>query len=302
MNDLEHQEKANPNHDVPAEVSEALADLRREREANLARQLEVARLGRPTEEERRASAEAADTAQPKIATADFAQRVDTALREPPPIELASPLGLPEFDFSPAPPAATDPNFWWAQTAPFGPSFLRADFLSDGLHFSGRFTYDANPLFGFSIGSTSRFAIEQERLPASAAGRWRSAPLVEMFGRILGWTSGYDLFGGDSWCKVKLFKRQTVFQVGFGPSGGGMINRRDNAELISLIDEENKARARDFTFSGAVAMPPVDFGNLFPGTVWSELEVRIDVQLEGNSLFHFDPRVIFRGLQWPAVAI
>ncbi|OOO02956.1 MAG: hypothetical protein USCGTAYLOR_00785 [Chromatiales bacterium USCg_Taylor] len=52
------------------------------------------------------------------------------------------------------------------------------------------------------------------------------------------------------------------------------------------------------------MPAVVLNRIFGGaSIWAELEVRFDIQLEGNALHWIDPfDLLIRGFQWPLVAI
>jgi hypothetical protein len=287
---------------MPQEVAEAFAALREESRASAEREFQLAKLARPTKKERKAMAElrGIEGHKPGLRElgSEHAERIQNA-------DLSNPVSALEMttmDNQPASPEPSDPSFWWARTDWSLPNFYRADLRSDGLHFTGKFTYDANPLFGFSFGATASFGIDSDRLPFSPSGRWRSAPHVELFGGLLGWTGPYDIFDGDSWCKVWMVRRQTVFQWAFGPSGPVLVKRGEAIEAPQLINEENAHRTFRRPMPGFQRMPTVEFGGIFPGTVWSHLEVRFDVQLEGNSFLWLDPEVLLRTFQWPAVAI
>ena len=291
-----------PAHPVPEDIVEAFATLREQDLATVQREHDIAALTRPTAEERRLIAESRGTNAHKPGLRELGRKYAKRLEG---IEIDLPIRpgpLFHFDPAPAPPAPVDPSFWWARTDPFHPGFYRSEFRADGLHFIGKFTYDDGDLFGFSLGATAMFGIDWERLPHSPSGRWRSAPHVELFGGLLGWTGPYDLFDGDSWCKVWLHRRQTVFQWGFGPSGPVQQIRGQAGETQHVINEENAHRTYRHGLHGFHPMPAVEFGNVFPGTTWAQLDVRFDVQLEGNSFLWLDPDVLLRTFQWPVTAV
>jgi hypothetical protein len=228
----------------------------------------------------------------------YAERIEADYTAP--IGSLTGGALPPIVVLPQPPPP-DTSFWWARTDPFVPNFYRVEWRPDGLHFIGKFTYDSNPLFAFSFGATAAFEIQWERLPPSPSGRWRSTPHVELFGGLLGWTGPYDLFDGDSWCKVWIIRRQTVFQWTFGETGPVQVVRGQAIVPQQVINEENAHRHYRHPLRGFQPMPEVVFGNIFPGSVWAHLEVRFDVQLEGNSFLWLDPDVLLRTFQWPVTA-
>ncbi|MGC1853331.1 MAG: hypothetical protein WA687_12915 [Solirubrobacterales bacterium] len=284
---------------MPKEVSDAFAALREESRAATERRLELAKAARPTKKERRAMGELFAGEGQKAGMREIGSKYADRVQETDIEVPESVFALPQMDSQPA--VRADTSFWWAETNASVPSFYRADFLDDGLHFNGKFTYDANPLFGFSFGATASFGIDFERLPPSPAGRWRSSPHVELFGGLRGWTGPYDLFDGDSWCKVWMVLRQTVFQWAFGPTGPVLVKRGEAFKSKQLINEENGHHDVFIPLTGFEWMPWVWFGDIFPQTVWSHLEVRFDVQLEGNSFLWLDPNVLLRHSQWPVFA-
>lgn len=291
-----------PAHPVPHDVAKALAALREQDQASVERELEVAKLARPTAEERQAMTELMGVSGLKPGIRAIGSKHADRIQDANLIAPIGSLGLIPIDIQPVAPEPTDPSFWWARTDWSHPDFYRAELRADGLHFTGRFTYDANPLFGFSFGATAAFEIQWERLPHSPSGRWRSAPHIELFGALLGWTGPYDVFEGDSWCKVWINRRQTLFQWTFGPSGPVQVIRGQAIESQHVINEENAHRAYRHVLPGFQRMPTVEFGNIFPQSVWAHLEVRVDVQLEGNSFLWLDPEVLLRTSQWPATVV
>jgi hypothetical protein len=102
----------------------------------------------------------------------------------------------------------------------------------------------------------------------------------------------------------MIRKQTVYQIGFG----GNIILGEAEEVENLLFEENENRWVDRALRGFYWMPPVSFGGLLPiESVWSRVEVRFDIQLEGKSLFtagryDFSEDILLRTFQWPLVAL
>lgn len=206
------------------------------------------------------------------------------------------------------PPPPDGWFWWGHTdAGWTASGLSGQFESDGLHFFGNIDYDGDPLVNHHIGATATFELGVSRRPPSANGRWRSTPHIELFGQITGFTGFYDSLwaADDKWCKVKLYLRQTALQI----LGSTPVVIGSNSQLITLIDEENKSRTIHSDLLGFRPMPIVEFGLVDPNRpVIVDLEVRFDMQVEGNSFIGFSPNpnpfqsVLLRHFQWQVQAI
>lgn len=207
----------------------------------------------------------------------------------------------------APPPPPDGFFWWAQTQPTGNAGINTEFLSDGLHFFGGIDYGGDdPLHRF-VGAIATFELHAARRPPSSFGRWRSAPFVELFGQIRGFT-GVKIFPiamDDKWCKCFLNLRQTAFQL----TAGGvkvLANRETNT---TLLDEENNAGWNFRNLDGFTPMPMVEFGVADPAlSVFVDLDVRFDIILEGDSRIVFVPgsnpmgSVLLRIFSWQVQAL
>jgi hypothetical protein len=211
------------------------------------------------------------------------------------------------DIAPPPPPP-DGWFWWAQTQPTGNDpRIKTEFLSDGLHFFGVIDYDADPTLHRFVGAIATFELHATRRPPSPSGRWRSAPFVELFGQIRGFT-GVKIFPiamDDKWCKCYLNLRQTAFQL---TSGGAKV-LANNVTRTTLFDEENEARWTFRNLDGFTPMPMVEFGVADPGlSVFIDLDVRFDIILEGDSRIGFVPgdnpmgSVLLRTFQWQVQAL
>ncbi|HYE34219.1 hypothetical protein [Methylocaldum sp.] len=92
----------------------------------------------------------------------------------------------DIDLKPLLPIA-DGEFWWANTDFHWPQGMDTAFLTDGLHFFGGIGYDDDPLFSTSAGAVAHFELQATRRPFSSSGRYASAPIVELFGKITAFT-------------------------------------------------------------------------------------------------------------------
>lgn len=217
------------------------------------------------------------------------------------------LNLHPLDNAPEQRAA---DFWWAQTQLFGGGGgISPTFQSDGVHFFGQAPYNRDPLFSFSVGAGATFELQPERMPHSASGRWHSAPHIELFGTITGWTNikHCPWACDDKWSKCFLFLRHEAVQ--FIDDIGTWASCGRATSFQTLINEEGNGRRVDAHLPGFKAMPPLTFG-LFrrDRSVLVDIEVRFDVQLEGDSFISFSPgdgpngSVLLRHFQWPCIGL
>jgi len=79
---------------------------------------------------------------------------------------------------------------------------------------------------------------------------------------------------------------------------------ERTEARTLIDEENNGEWKDAFLQGFTPMPPIEFGLADPSlSIWVQLEIRFDIQLEGWSSISFSPErnpmgsVLLRHPQW-----
>ena len=244
--------------------------------------------------------------------ADHRSNLDLArerLHLPPGIFDIKPAGI---DPHPLPPVA-DGTFWWASTDFHWGHGIEAAFLTDGLHFFGDAVYDADPLISFSVGAVAHFELHSRRRPPSSSGRYASAPIVELFGKVEGFTGYWHwlLAADDKWAKCWLHLRQTALQLvphDFGVPGLHHVEQpvviAERTERRTLIDEENNGSWVDSFLPGFLPMPPIEFGLVDPNlSIWVQLEIRFDMQLEGWSHLAFSPEpnpmgsVLLRHPQW-----
>jgi hypothetical protein len=308
---------------VPEEIAEALRYYGQERRAAVARQQEIATLASPGDDERSALAEAYRSAG-KALGVDVEQHFGRArnigakraalLRD-------TDLGYPDEPFErvplesdPAEPDSDDPDFWWSSTTSFLPDTaslsswglvlpFKAETLPDGIHFTGKVTSQSGSLHGFSFSAEAMFGIAFERVPETPLHKWTSSPFVEVFGRVDGWTNIPQLFDGDFWSKCWMHRRQTLLQFGFGPTGPVPVVLAEATDSSVVIFNEGHGYMTA-TLPGHQPMPGVTIQNIAPNTVWAHLEVRFDVQLEGDAGFWVTPPgdIILRFFQWPLVPI
>ena len=102
----------------------------------------------------------------------------------------------------------------------------------------------------------------------------------------------------------MITRQTLYQFVFGPSGSVARTIGEATNVQTIFFEENKGRAVNHILPGFRFMPQVTLNSFSPGlSIWAELEIRLEIQLEGNSFFWIHPfDLLIRGFQWPLVPI
>jgi hypothetical protein len=297
----------NEKHQFPEYVQRALDDMRLKRLDALASRHQAAILSRPTAEDRK-------QLQTLISNEKTLQVDESAVKRLKKSYQDRIRSIEWTDFTPpfipidTAPVANMADFWWAKTQAFGGGGITPEFLTDGLHFFGQVSYDSDPLFPFSTGAWATFELQPERRPPSASGRYNSAPYVELFGNINGWTNLKDCPWAcdDKWCKCFLYLRQSAIQ--FVDDIGTWRLCGENTSWRTLIDEEGNGTGVNAPLPGFLPMPPLQFGLLRPDrSVLIDLEVRFDIQLEGDSFISFSPAnnpagsVLLRYFQWPCIA-
>lgn len=296
----------NPRHYFSEPIQRALVEIRSRRMDALARLHELAIEARPTQEERRqlralhGEAFHVDIAAAKNLARRYHDRVVGLIRRTELVSFAN--HLTPVESVPEPRAA---DFWWAQTHSFGGGGISPEALPDGLHIFGRASYNGDALFPFSTGAWATFELQPERRPHSPLGRWHSSPQVELFGNLIGSTGAAHAFDfDDRWCKVFLLLRQSAIQ--FVDDVGTWRLCGERTAHCTLIDEENEGDVVVRRLPGFQPMPSLQF-SLFRSdrSVLIDLEVRFDVQLEGESAVSFGSTaadsVLLRYYQWPCVA-
>lgn len=298
----------NPQHLLAPEVSAFFNQIQDDTRKALDRQAEMEALSRPKLEERQEWLEARSNTGSQISQGvlDRLAEIRTHKFERfSDFVRTSAQGFNKWsDFAheheQAPAAPVDHTFWWAETTPFIPPHMAADWRSDGLHFTGGPTHHDGDLFNTNFGAHATFEIQRERLPRSGSGLFTSTPHIELFGGLVGYTGDSDITTGDLWSKCWLHLRQTVLQFGIGPTGPVPIVLGNAETHDVLVFEENADRAVRVSMPGLKLMPAVVFGSVSPSSsLFVHLEVRFDIQLEGaGTLIWCDPEVLLRTFQWP----
>ena len=200
------------------------------------------------------------------------------------------------------PAPVDHSFWWAQTQPFVAPATRAEFREDGLHFfGGPKVNDYDGEMHTSFGAVASFALQPERFPTSPSGKFLSSPHVELFGGIEAYAPNWDLIQGNGIAECKLFLRQTIFQLTFAEGGPGVVTVAEakgyDAWSMYL---RNTGYSRRQDMPGFKPIQPVTYhqSQLFPGTLFADIEVRLDIYLNcTGAQVSCNPNVLLRTFQW-----
>jgi hypothetical protein len=104
-------------------------------------------------------------------------------------------------------------------------------------------------------------------------------------------------------------RQTLFHNVPGPQGPARKTLAENVSWQKLIflerSGDDSGVEEHHTLPGSMPMPsvPLNVNQLIPeSSIWAELEVRFDLQLEGSySLLWIDREIVLSTFQWPLVA-
>jgi hypothetical protein len=197
--------------------------------------------------------------------------------------------------------AADHSFWWAFTNGHVAPGTQANFRDDGLHFWGGpkvNNYDGE--MHTSFGAVATFALQPERFPTSPSGRFRSSPHIELFGGVVAHAPDWDLIQGNGIAECQLYLRQSIFQMGIGPTGPGpvMIAEAKGNDAWRLY-LKNTGYSRHADMPGFKAIPEVEYSqNLAPQELFAEIEFRLDIYLNcTGALVWCDPEVLFRTFQW-----
>lgn len=191
------------------------------------------------------------------------------------------------------------DLWWAHTdwwTPYEDHGIGAYFddAKGGLSFYGEQAYDDGDLWKGSAGAAAFFGLGTDRMPA--AGRYLSRPVGDLAGQVIGFTGVNGPFSfGDNWCKCWLHTDQTVRSA----SGATIVNSHACENVLFLENDGDLALA---SLPGTLFFPPVAF-DLDPGQALSiTLEVKLDLQFDGEATFRFGNyrglvAALFRTQQW-----
>lgn len=208
-----------------------------------------------------------------------------------------------------PQPAFDHAFYWADTYGYFPDGMFYDFGDAGADFrDGPQVHDRGGERRAAFGIVARFALQPQRLPASASGWFASRPFAEL-------TGGMTLFAPDTdWLEpttghaaCRLMLRQTVFQWGFGSSGPERRVVKEAIDIGPWLGPPDEADfSRDVPLPGTRDLPPLRFhGSQFVGheELWSELEIRVEIELAGaGAVLYCSPQALIRTIQWPLEAV
>ena len=302
-------QKAHPEHPVAPEIAEALRPNNHLEEEAAARRFELATLSRPSDEERAfkgtlqealLKSQGIDPSQYRSDSLGVKKtRLDRIDNSDVPA-LQTYLELSPMDFEPPRPQRSDPNFWAADWNFSGTPPFTLEALPDGFHVRGKKTYDGGDLLFLSFSERARYELHFDRIPRPDRPPWRSAPHVELFGELMAWTADGDIFTGDCWSKCWMIRRQTLVQHIFG----GTAKIGEAIEVQHIFNEEDGNRTVTHRLPGFQPMPPVVLNSIFgSASIWAELEIRFEIQLEGSSLFWIHPfDLVIRGFQWPLIPL
>lgn len=240
MNQIIH-----PKHPVPKEVAEGLLRYDERENAAAAQRFELARLARPTAEERKLKtalyesilkSAGVDVDKYRSQSSALIKQKFDGIQRNALTSLDSSSGLSPMDFEPAEPTSSDPSFWAADWNMFSTAPFTGEGQADGLHFRGKKTYDGGDLIFLSFGEKTRYELQANRIPRPDRPSWRSGPHVELFGELLAWTDTQGIFDGDRWSKCWMIRKQTLYQFDiFSPSGiaARIIGEATDLSLIHI---------------------------------------------------------------------
>jgi hypothetical protein len=153
-----------------------------------------------------------------------------------------------------------------------------------LHFFGSSRYKGDNLIARSTGVTFNFELNQ--FPPINSTRWTSTPFMDLRGIISGWTGLYHPLwaADDKWCKCWLFLKQTVIQR----TTSGDLTLGTAQDVTELIKLENGYPIGQASIGlSPRPMPRVDFSmSDRTASILAILEIRFDIQLEGNASIWF----------------
>lgn len=309
VSEMSTTQLSHPDHPVPDETAQGLDRLGEQEGYAATQRAEIAQLARPSAEERLAKTSLFDAAGKALGVDVDEHRAQTAARnqavmgrfEGADLRTVEPhVGFAPMNFEPPRPQRSDPSFWAATWEVFHTPPFTAEAMADGFHFRGKRTSDSGSLQFLTYGEKARYELHADRVPPSASNRWSSAPHVELFGELMAYTGEGDIFEGDCWSKCWMTRRQTLVQHIFG----GTAKIGEAIEVQTVFFEENVHRHVVHRLPGFQPMPSIVLDGIFGGvSIWAELEVRFDIQLEGTAFHWIHPfDLLLRGFQWPLIPL
>src|SRR5215208_2623838 len=167
-----------PEHPVPDKVAASLQKFREEELATLARQHKIERLARPNEEERQlireiqeleAQARGVNTENLRKLRDLKTSRSHRLMDEVSATDVSEETVSHWSQHHATLLQPVDHSFWWAETSWFFAANFTANWLDDGLHFTGKITHDSGDLLHASFGALALFELQSNRIPPSASG-------------------------------------------------------------------------------------------------------------------------------------
>jgi hypothetical protein len=221
---------------------------------------------------------------------------------------------------PPPPPPGEGELWWAETRFSLPSSLRGlygfwDDAAGGVRLFGLLEYDDPDLWQGSVRVVHRFGLDRDRMPTR--GRYLSSPVSDLTGVITGYIGKHwwlaDLgLGSDHWSTADLGLTQTVWGsqtvpgsvppvIGVTQLGSWSISR----SMINLRSANSAGAWEHPALPGRIGFPTVEFSVDGKSTIVIELEMSLDLSLEGSAKFWFgDPNGLAaafnRAYQWTLV--
>jgi hypothetical protein len=216
--------------------------------------------------------------------ADFDEAVKLARERYVAVTGLGDLIHPAPTFHPHPPPVADVGvLWWGETAWWTPVdriglYAYFDDAAGGVSFVGQLDYNDGDLWKGSAGATAVFGLGTDRMPP--AGRYVSRPSTDLFGEVIGFTGVSGPFSfGDNWCKCWLHTDQTIRS-----DTGAIIGNGHAVQELLFLESDGDQRVTPLP--GSLFFPPVGF-NLDPTHALTiTLELKFDLQLEGDSLFRY----------------
>jgi hypothetical protein len=183
------------------------------------------------------------------------------------------------------PAVERGELWWAQTGwwqdHLPPGLSQA--WHDGARavmFDGDLFYNNDNLLMGSIGARAIFGLGTDRMPPK--GRYISAPWGNVEGSVIGRTG--KTFSGDNWAKCWEHLDQTVRN-----GSGEVLGNEHRVQRLIFLEADGKEQIGEIPQKfGDFPFPPVSFDLDPKQPLTVTVEVRFDVQLEGESMFAFWP--------------
>jgi hypothetical protein len=289
-----------PSHPIPDDIAEMVRNMNDAEQANLTRQHKLAKLGRPTKEERLELTKIEGAASNKRAfNSDQLKTIrDLSKRKSDRIsaELKTYADADSGEVLPYPPFPFPHSFWWVNTEWWGSGgwFQIFSDPQGGVHFKGYVSEGDGELLTASFGLNSLFELQAWRIPESPSGQWLSTPNIGVAGTLFGHTHLWEssIFE-PNWSKCWIHRNQTIFQSAFGYEPV----RGKNEAVETLINEEGADHTMWAFLPGSQTMNPVVANSVSTTlSLWVRLSIYFDIQVI-NGTVSLSPEVVLRTPEW-----